>query len=417
MIDCSTKKTLSAIFVSALTIKLLFGLFLNSYNKPEVFEYEIIANNILDGKGFLYNFFGTDQKAFTQPFYPVFTAIIYYLTNHSQTAMLVIQSIVSSALCFVIYSIAIRLTGKKQALLAAALVAFHPGIIIYSILKLHSLVFDAFFYLLTIALILRFIQKPSNKEAILTGGVIGLALLSRSTILVFVIFALAYVFFILQSIKIKVRIRYILLICLAAIIAYSPWVIRNCKVFHKAVFMPTCSGENLWVGNNRAASGSAILLSGRSVHKMMPQEMRRDLGKLDELAQVRYYNNYFLNFIKKEPLLFIQLFLKKFYNFWWFAPQTGVLYSRLWLNMYKLYYAPLFFLFIIGLLSALKNRPKNHAVFLLCVYMLSLAFLHAIVIVDTRHRWTVEPAMIIFASIGFFNLVNFLKNPRSCLKE
>ena len=144
------KRLLYIIFVLAIITKLLSGLFLNAYSGPEVFEYETIANNILNGKGFLYNFYGVEYRAFVQPLYPVFTAIVYYLTSHSQIAMLVMQSIVSSGLCFVIYSIAIRFTGEKQALLAAALIAFHPGLAVYSTLNLHPLVFDVFFYLLTI---------------------------------------------------------------------------------------------------------------------------------------------------------------------------------------------------------------------------------------------------------------------------
>lgn len=411
MTDYSAKKrTLYIIFVLAFIIKLLLSVFfLKAYNRPEVFEYEAITNNILNGKGFLYNFHGVEYKALVQPFFPVFTAVIYYLTNHSQIAMLVIQSVISSALCFIIYSIAIKLTGRRQALLAAALTAFHPGLTIYSALKLHSLVFDAFFYLLTVSLILKFMQKPDNKNAILLGFIMGMALLSRSTILAFIIFSLIYLF-ILNNIKLRLKMRYLLFICLFAIITYSPWVIRNCKVFNDFVFMQTSSGENLWSGNNKAASGSAILVSGKSVYTMLPEKMRKDLQNLDELGQVKYYKNYFLNFVKEEPLLFMQLFIKKFYYFWWFSPHAGILYSKSWLYTYKLYYGVLFFLFIIGLYSCLKDRSHIPIIFMLCAYMLSLAFLHAIVNVDTRHRWTVEPIVIIFSSIGFFNLKYYLKN-------
>jgi 4-amino-4-deoxy-L-arabinose transferase-like glycosyltransferase len=412
----SSKKILYIIFASAFIIKLLCGWFLNAGNGPEVFEYETIANNILNGKGFVYNFMGVEYRAFVQPFYPVFSAAVYYLTGHSQIAMLAIQCIVSSALCFIIYSIALKLAGSRQALLAAVLVAFHPGLTVYSVLKLHSLVFDVFFYLLSISLILRFIQKPDNKTAVLTGFVIGLALLSRSTILAFAIFALAYAFFVLQGIKMKIKIKYLLAVCFSAMIIYSPWVIRNYKVFNGFVFAQTSSGENLWVGNNKAASGSAILPSGKSVHTKMPQEMREDLQNLDELGQVRFYKNYFFSFIKEEPLLFTRLFIKKLYYFWWFAPQTGTLYSRPWLHTYKLYYGILFLLFIMGLLSSLRDKSHFPLILMLCAYMLSLAFLHAIVNVDTRHRWAVEPIMIIFTSIGFFNLVSYFKNsPKSLI--
>ena len=74
-----------------------------------VFEYEEIANNILTGDGFRYNFYGVEYRSFVQPFYPIFTALVYYLTNHSYIAMLIIQSIVSSLLCLSVYFIAILL--------------------------------------------------------------------------------------------------------------------------------------------------------------------------------------------------------------------------------------------------------------------------------------------------------------------
>ncbi|UCD54997.1 MAG: glycosyltransferase family 39 protein [Candidatus Omnitrophota bacterium] len=402
-------RNLYIIFGLAVMIKLLSGFFLNAYNEPQIFEYEIIANNMLSGKGFLYNFYGVEYRAFVQPLYPVFTAIIYYLTNHSQVTMLAIQSIVSSLLCFIIYFIAIRFTGKKEALLAAALVAFHPGLAVYSVLKLHTLVFDVFFYLLTVSLIFRFIERPGTRNAILLGAFTGLTLLSRSTILFFVILCLAYSLFLLRHIKINTRIKYLSIILLAAFVVYSPWIIRNYMVFKSVVFTQTSSGENLWSGNNKAASGSAILASGRSIHTKMPQEMREDLRNLNELGQVKYYKNYFVNFVRKNPLLFTQLFMKKFYYFFWFAPHTGILYSRAWLYSYKLYYGIIFFLFLAGLVFALKKKSNIPTILILLLYMLSLAFLHAIVNVDTRHRWTVEPIMIIFASIGFFRLVDFIR--------
>lgn len=410
MTDYSARKILIIIFILAIITKLLAGYFLlHTRNGPEVFEYEAMADNILNGKGFLFNFFGTPYKAFIQPFYPVFTTVIYYLTNHNQFVVLGIQAIVASALCFVVYSIAIRLTGRKEALLAAILVAFHPGITVYSVLKLHPLVFDVFFYLLTVSLVFRFIEKPSSRNAILAGAFTGLALLSRSTILFFVILCLAYSFFLLGAIKVKTRIKYLSIIVVVAAIVYSPWVIRNYRVFNEVVFTQTSSGENLWAGNNKAASGSAILASGKSIHTKMPDGMREDLSNLDELGQAKYYKNYFVNFVKENPLLFTQLFIKKLYYFWWFMPHTGVLYSKTWLYTYKLYYGILFFLFFIGLVSALRKQSKIPIVLLLLAYMLSLAFLHAIVNVDIRHRWTVEPIMIIFASIGFFKLRDFIR--------
>ena len=57
----SSKKILYIVFASAFIIKLLCGWLLNAGNGPEVFEYEAIANNILNGKGFV------DWKPYKHP--------------------------------------------------------------------------------------------------------------------------------------------------------------------------------------------------------------------------------------------------------------------------------------------------------------------------------------------------------------
>lgn len=402
-------KKIFVIFLIAFFAKVSSFFIFNHGRDIQIFEYEYIAKNLLAGEGFLYNFGGTSYRAFVQPFYPVFTAVIYYFTNSSHIAMMIIQCFISSLLCFIVYSIALRLTGEKEAFWAAAISVFHPGLTVYSIFKLHPLVFDTFFYLLTVALILRLFRSFGNKNALLIGIVSGFALLSRSTIIPFLLFVVTFIFFMPGKIRFKTRYRYIVIICLSAFLIYLPWLVRNYRVFKGFVFMQTCSGENLWVGNNSAASGSAILKSGESIHTKMPSEIHDSLMNLDELNQVKYYKEYFMNFIKKQPFLFLGLFLKKFYYFWWFSPHTGILYDESWLFIYKIYYRIIALFFGIGFISVLKDRQKYPVLLTIFCYMVSLSIVHAIVNVDTRHRWTVEPLMIIFAVIGLSKFFNYFK--------
>lgn len=392
-----SNKKLYIIFISAVIIKLLLVLF---FNKPETFESENIADNILAGRGFLYIFLGTPYRSFVQPFYPILTALVYYLTNQSHIAMLVLQCITSSLLCFIVYFIAVRLGGAREALIAGFLTAFHPGLTVYSIFKLHTLVFDTFFYILSICLILRFIEKPNIKNAILAGVIFGFAALSRSTILPFLIFTLFFLLYILKALRFRTRVKYAIIICVSAFLVYFPWIIRNYKVFHQVVLMQTGTGENLWTGNNIEASGSAILPSGASVHEKKPEKMQRELANLDELGQKKYYTDFLFSFIKEQPALFFKLFLKKFYYFWWFSPQAGVLYNSAWTDIYKIYYGIMVIFSVLGLNSLLKNRKNRQILFILFVFMLSISLIHAVANVDTRHRWTVEPVIIIMASIG-----------------
>lgn len=403
-------KTLYLIIAISFFIKILLVLLLKEGRNPESFEYETIANNILSGEGFIYYFFGVAQRAFLQPLYPVLSAVVYYLTNHSHMAMLIIQSLVSSLIPLAVYFIAIRLASHRQALLAALLVAFHPGLVVYSVFKLHSLVLDTFLYLLFIVAVLKFIENPGVKNAFLAGIIAGFSLLSRITILPFSGICLVFMYIFPRGIEKVKRIKYILIICAFALLVYSPWIIRNYKVMHKFVFMQTCAGENLWVGNNPLSSGSAITETGESIHGRMPIEMRQTLNRLDELQQVRYYNEYFLKFIKEQPRAFVKLFLKKLFYFWWFSPHTGLLYKKLWLQIYKIYYGLAALLAVVGLFCLLFKYKSNYLyTLILLIYMFSISLIHAVVNIDTRHRWTVEPIMIIFSSIGLFNLAIYFK--------
>lgn len=402
----SILKKLFIIFFFALLIKAALIFLWRVSNPLETFEYEKIADSILNGKGFLYYWYNDiPYYAFVQPLYPVFTAVVYFLTNHNRIILAILQSVLSSSLVFVVYGLAVRVGSMKAGLLAAFITAFHPGLIIYSTVKLHPLVLDVFLYLMVVYIIVRCVESPTKKLSVLTGCVIGLTLLSRITILPFIIFALGYIFFMLKDRTYKIRLICLGIICVSAFLVYSPWVLRNYQVFHKLVFMQTCSGENLWAGNNTNISGSVILESGASVHTMMKADMRDQLSRLNELQQVDFYQRYFICFVRENPKLFVKLFFKKMYYYWWFSPYTGVLYKKIWLHIYKIYYAILVVFAIVGLRHAFRDEQKKPIVILFIVYMLSISVIHAVVNVGIRHRWTAEPFMIIFASIGFLQLI------------
>ncbi|MFA4991733.1 MAG: glycosyltransferase family 39 protein [Candidatus Omnitrophota bacterium] len=396
------KKILFFIFVSAAAVKIGLVLFLN---RPEAFEYEAISRNILAGKGFSCVFYlGTEYKALVQPFYPIFSAVVYYFTNHSYLAMFAIQSVVSSAICFVVYHIAVRLMSQRCALLAAFTAAFHPGLAVYSIVKLHPLVFDAFFYLLALCAFLVFMEKPLLKNALLAGAASGAAVLSRSTIVIFLVFMAFFLFFVLKGLSVRAKLKLILVVYMTAFMVYLPWIVRNYAVFHKIVIMQTDTGENLWTGNNESTTGSSMLPSGNSVHDTMSLKMRGDLKGMDELGQQGYYTDCFFDFIKDNPVLFAGLLLKKLFYFWWFSPYTGALYDKSWLDIYKVYYAVVVLLSVLGLAGLFRQRRNLVTLSVFFAYMIPVSLIHAVACIDTRHRWTIEPVLLILASAGVCRL-------------
>ena len=153
------------------------------------------------------------------------------------------------------------------------------------------------------------------------------------------------------------------------------------------------------VGNNPFASGSSYDAEGRLVFdELLPQSVRDKVYSLSELEQNTYFRDYVVKFIKENPSKFANLFFRKIFYFWWFAPQAGVLYSKLYLTIYKVYYLFIVVFAIIGLASLLRREREVVAIIILFFAAITLS--HALSYIEIRHRWGIEPLVLIFTASG-----------------
>ena len=99
---------------------------------------------------------------------------------------------------------------------------------------------------------------------------------------------------------------------------------------------------------------------------------------------------------------------KKFLYFWWFSPQTGMLYPGLWTQVYKLYYIFVLTLFILGIFYAIKkaSRIDRAAIASILIFMLLISAGNSLYYVESRHRWAVEPLMLIFSAYALIILTD-----------
>ncbi len=63
-----------------------------TYAHPVGWEYETIANRLLAGQGYSFEFLHTTYKSFNTPLFGFLCSGVYAVTNHSHFAILVIQS-------------------------------------------------------------------------------------------------------------------------------------------------------------------------------------------------------------------------------------------------------------------------------------------------------------------------------------
>ncbi len=157
----------------------------------------------------------------------------------------------------------------------------------------------------------------------------------------------------------------------------------------------------LWNPHN--FSGSALDKKGRDIYDLAPEDFKKKVESLDELGQNRLFGKEAFAYVRRHPTGFLARTLKKFYYFWWFSPQAGILYPKLWLGIYKIFYVLALICGILGIIRAFKQDNRRRAqgsAALAALLVISVSLFQSLFYVEVRHRWAIEPVFLIFAAGG-----------------
>jgi 4-amino-4-deoxy-L-arabinose transferase-like glycosyltransferase len=391
------------LFLLALGIRLACAVVMDGFRHPQLFEYEDLARSLVAGHRFAYRHLGVVYYSFTGPLYSWLCAGIY-MAGGSAGAVMLVQMCVSAALAVIAAGLAERLHGTRIAGLAAgALVALHPGLIIYAATKAHPLTLDAFFFTAALGLFWSMAERPSWMRAAASGAIVGVGALSRSTVVVFLPIGALWALLANPRHRWPALAGRWILAGLCAAVVIAPWAARNTLLHGQFVWMLTTDGEVLWRGNNPYATGHSYLNANSIVLDTLTPAERRDLrAQPNEVAQSRWFRERAWAFIKSDPGRFIRLTLTKLYSFWWFSPQTGTEYARGWLVGYQLFYVLVLVLGALGMWSvAASGAPAvRWQLVLLILFLVALSTLQSLYYVEGRHRWAVEPLLLVTAGGG-----------------
>lgn len=376
--------------------------------RPELFEYDAMARNFLAGSGLTYTHLGIVYHSFAPPLLSWISAASYWSTGSIVPAML-LQIVAGGALAVVSAAIAQRLFGGRVAGAAAGfLVAVHPGLIVYSATKAHPLAFDSLFFALALLVFFRLYEAPTVKRAVMLGAVVGLGALSRSTMLIFFPIGAIWVLTATSHGGRRAAMQILATSGIAALLVLAPWSIRDAIVHQRGLFMISTTGEDFWDGNNRNATGHSYIDAGHAVIDSLTPAERTDLeSQPDEIAQSQWFTNQAVAFIRANPAAFVRLTFVKFFNFWWFAPQTGVLYPAMWRQLYMAYYVLVLLLAGAGAWRLVHaDAGSIRQALLLGAFLFGLSAVQSIYYVEARHRWAIEPMLLAISGGGFAALVD-----------
>jgi 4-amino-4-deoxy-L-arabinose transferase-like glycosyltransferase len=204
-------------------------------------DYVRHAVSIADGHGMADSFLpGGGPSALRPPAYPYFLGGVFAVTGDSYTAGRLAAALLGIVSVFLIGVIALQLWSRRVAIVAMALAAVYPPLVLLSgTLLSESLGLPL--VLALVALVLAYRDEPRPRwVAPVAGLLFALALLDRPA---FVMFALPLVVGLWgRPWRSRRSLREPAIALAVAVLAIVPWTIRNANAFHDFVPISTQSG-------------------------------------------------------------------------------------------------------------------------------------------------------------------------------
>jgi hypothetical protein len=391
----TSQRVLLAIAVIAFGLRLAYAAATGELRAPQTWETEQISTNLLEHHEFTYRVTNdpTVYRAYAEPMHPFIGAAVYALTNHSLMAIVLLQLLISAATVWLLGRVATLPSGRSDVGIVAALImAVHPGYIRYACI-LHPLVFDTFFFVAAAGAVIRYRHVPTLRRGLAAAAVTGLGALTRPTILLFLL-PLVWITWRLSDARSKRFARSAAVIALTfAMIA--PWTIRNAIVLHHFVLTRSGTGFVFWLGNNPAATGSAIDAKGVPVAAQAPPEFRTRIRAADEITRDQIFTEEAKKYIRHDPAAAIVRIGNRLSYFWWFSPQWGAFYSPAAKLVYVMWWMALLFLWIAGAAVC-----RDFDVWFLSAMAFLVSCGQSLYYVEGRHRLSIEALILPMIAIG-----------------
>lgn len=361
---------------------------------------------------------------FRAPLYPYLLSALYRIFGINLLVPRIVQSLIGAFSCVLVQRIGAKIFSKKVGNIAGLIAAFYP-LFIYFDLELLIPTLLIFLILLGFYLILNFSHKSGTSLGWFISGLVwGLAVITRPNTLIFL---LLLPFWGVKKMKrnLKTALLYGSLGMLSMIL---PVTIRNYVVGKELVPIAWQGGTNFYIGNNPQSDGMTAIVPGTrkswwggfyDAKRIAEEAMGKEL-KNSEID--KYWFNLGFEFIKKEPLKALSLFLKKAYLFFGGFEISNnrdiYFFTRISYLKFLLFLLP-FFQFPFGLLLPLAlvgcwyayKKKKDISLILFFVIPYALSFI--VFFVCARYRLPIISFLIILASFAIVSIIDDIKKKKN----
>jgi len=289
------------------------------------FGYEMgsIGRSLAAGEGFSSPFGErTGPTAWEPPLYPFLIAGVFKVfgiyTRTSAIVLLVINSVFSALTCIPIFLIGRRCFSEKVAVWTAWLWALLPSVAYWATRWVWETSLAALLLTIIFWLALLMEELDGWRGWGWFGVLWGIAALTNTSLLAFLPASGLWICY--Q--RWKRRKAFLAGVVLSSVVFFAclaPWIVRNCRVFGKFIFIRSNFGAELSIGNNPLANGTWLVYLHPTQNTV---EMNR-YKQLGEMAYVASCKQKALAYIRADYGRFAGLCVKRFIYYWGGVPRIA----------------------------------------------------------------------------------------------
>ena len=326
-------------------------------------------------------------------------SIIYRVFGENPLYGELINVLLSTTLILSAFYTAKNLFSVTVAKYTAIILALWPNLIAYNLLLNSDLLFTSLFSVLILLLTQK---KYTSLNLFFMGLIFATATLTRSTLALYFLMIFTAIYY--KNKKRSNLIKKLLIFLLGSLLIFSPWWIRNYKVFDRFVPLSTNGGFNFWLANVQLPEGNNP--SNESI-KWSKDEL--SISKMGYRLGFQGIKNNPMQFIKQIPVKTINLFITDISGFKWIKEGMDEKYHpkiNLLIALSQIFYMLIMSIAIMGIWVSIKKYPKfdNQMILLTLLYWI---FFHLVFFGKDRYHLPLIPIFAIYASL-FINKI-FIK--------
>ncbi|UCF33611.1 MAG: glycosyltransferase family 39 protein [Phycisphaerales bacterium] len=362
---------------------------------------------------------------FRAPLYPWFLGTIYWLYGTAPIVPRMVQAILGSLSCVLLYMIGRDAFSRRVGVLAGLSAATY-WILLYFDAELLIVVLVVFLDLLLIWLLLRTGDRPKPGLWFINGLVLGVSAIARPNIL---LFAPAVLIWLIAMHRRSLRrlLGYGLCFTSGCFLPVLPITVRNYVAEKDFVLISSQSGVNFYIGNNPESDGMSAYTPGLPLgwwegYYAQIEEASKALGGKPKPSEVsRYYWNRGWSFYREHPRQALSLLGRKLAYFWsrWEHPNNLDFHFITHMYTPMVRYLPHGFWIVapLGFLGLLLSMGKAKRLFPLWGFVIVYTITVVTFFVNARYRVPVAAVLILLGSYAVFWTVDAIRLsrwPRIC---